>query len=223
MKVDTAEFVLSAHQPGQFLRDGLPEVAFVGRSNVGKSSLMNRLLRRKGLARTGSTPGRTRAVNYFLVNRGFYFVDLPGYGYAKAPRAERRRWAELMSHYFDRAGSAPEGPTPANRVFLVQLVDAKVGATELDVEAWEYFLSLGLAPLLTATKVDKVKRSRRARSLAAIRQRLALADSAVVPFSAVTGEGAGALWRGIEAFLAPPAGRPSTDFPGLTATAAELA
>ncbi len=215
MNVDTAEFVLSAHQPGQFLRDGLPEVAFVGRSNVGKSSLMNRLLRRKGLARTGSTPGRTRAVNYFLINRRFYFVDLPGYGFAKAPRTERQRWAQLMGQYFDRAGSVAAGPPAAGppaagqqterRTLLVQLIDAKVGATELDGEAWEYFWSLGLSPLLAATKIDKVKRSRRVRSLAAIGERLALADrSAVVPFSAVTGEGAGTLWRGIEEFLLPP-------------------
>ena len=199
MKVDTAEFVRSAHRREQFPRDGLPEVAFVGRSNVGKSSLMNRLLGRKGLARTGSTPGRTRAVNYFLVNRGFYFVDLPGYGFARAPRSERQRWARLMSEYFDRDGAA----APVRRL-LVQLVDAKVGATALDCEAWEYFLSLGQEPLVAATKIDKVPKSRRARSLAAVRERLALPEEGgrVVAFSAVTGEGSRELWRGIGEFLA---------------------
>ena len=92
MKIDTAEFERSAQSPKQFLRDGLPEVAFAGRSNVGKSSLLNRLLKRKALARTSRTPGRTQAVNYFLVNRRLHFVDLPGYGFAKAARSERQRW-----------------------------------------------------------------------------------------------------------------------------------
>ena len=204
MKVETAEFVRSAHRRGQFPRDGLPEISFVGRSNVGKSSLMNRLLRRKGLARTGSTPGRTRAVNYFLINRRFYFVDLPGYGFAKASRLERQRWAELMNQYFRRAGTAAEG-----RMLLVHLIDAKVGATVLDGEARDYFLSLGLEPLVAATKIDKVSRSRRARSLSAVRRRLALQESdTLVPFSAVTGEGSRELWRGISSFLAAPTSLP---------------
>ena len=103
MKVEAAEFVLSAHGSGDYLRDGRPEVAFVGRSNVGKSSLLNRLLGRKGLARTSSTPGRTQAVNYFLINRRFYFVDLPGYGYAKAGKEDRREWAARVEGYFREA------------------------------------------------------------------------------------------------------------------------
>ncbi len=194
MKISTAEFLLSAHHREQFPRDGLPEIAFVGRSNVGKSSLLNRLLRRKNLARTGSTPGRTRAVNYFLVDRKMYFVDLPGYGFAKAPKTERQRWAELMDSYFDR----PQAPA----TLLVQLVDGKVGATRLDVEALAYFRSLGLEPLIAATKIDKVPRSRRARSLTAIRQLLELVDGeTIVPFSAVTGEGVQQLWSGISDFL----------------------
>jgi len=194
MKVATAEFLHSAHHRNQFPRDGIPEVAFVGRSNVGKSSLLNRLLNRKGLARTGSTPGRTRAVNYFLINGKLYFVDLPGYGFAKAPRVERRRWAELMDEYFGR----PQAP----QMLLVQLVDGKVGATRLDVEALAYFQSLGLLPLIVATKIDKVPRTRQPRALTAIRQRLGTAPGEmIVPFSAVTGEGVQQLWRGISDFL----------------------
>ncbi|HEY0555217.1 MAG TPA: ribosome biogenesis GTP-binding protein YihA/YsxC, partial [Thermoanaerobaculia bacterium] len=100
MKVETAEFILSAHGGGDYLRDGRPEVAFVGRSNVGKSTLLNGLLGRNSLARTSSTPGRTQAVNYFLVNRRFYFVDLPGYGYAKAGKDMRREWAARVEGYF---------------------------------------------------------------------------------------------------------------------------
>ena len=193
MKIDTAEFILSATRLDQFLRDDLPEIAFVGRSNVGKSSLMNRLLQRKGLARTSRSPGRTRAVNYFRVNRRFYFVDLPGYGFAKVPRAERQSWAELIEDYFRNA---------RGRRLLVQLVDAKVGATRLDQQAFEYFDSLDLEPLLAATKIDKVPRSRRARALAGIRRALALPDTMdLSAVSAISGEGVRQLWSRISSFL----------------------
>jgi len=110
VKVESAEFVKSARASGDFVRDGRPEIAFVGRSNVGKSSLLNRLLGRKGLARVSSTPGRTRLVNYFLINRRFWFVDLPGYGYAKAGKDERREWAALADSYF-RAGGVEDNRT----------------------------------------------------------------------------------------------------------------
>ncbi len=212
MKIDTAEFLLSANRRDQFPRDLLPEIAFVGRSNVGKSSLMNRLLRRKGLARTSRSPGRTRAVNYFLINRNFYFVDLPGYGFARAPKSERQRWAELMNDYFqDPAGGAPEagpGKLPAKRGrrqessrLLLQLVDGKVGATALDQQAYEYFRSLGLEPLIVATKIDRVSRSKRTRHLAEIRRTLELADGAPIAASAVSGEGVKKLWTEIAALL----------------------
>ena len=188
VKIDTAEFILSARRRDQFPRDRLPEIAFVGRSNVGKSSLMNRLLGRKGLARTSRTPGRTRAVNYFLINRRFYFVDLPGYGFARASRSEREKWAELMTDYFqDRPGGRCR--------LLLQLVDGKVGATPLDQHATLYFRSLGLEPIIVATKIDKVPRSRRARSLASIRKTLELAAGVEpVAASAVSGEGVPRLW-----------------------------
>ena len=195
MKIETAEFIRSANRRDQFPRDGLPEIAFVGRSNVGKSSLMNRLLRRRGLARTSGSPGRTRAVNYFLVNRRFYFVDLPGYGFARAPRSERQRWAELMAEYFEHQAAA------GGRL-LVQLVDGKVGATPLDLQASEYFRDLGLAPLTVATKIDKVPRSRRPRQLRQIRQILGLPESSeLVACSAVCGDGIAQLWKGISVFL----------------------
>ena len=194
MKIQNAEFVLSAAKAEQFLRDGRPEVAFVGRSNVGKSSLMNRLLGRKGLARTSSTPGRTQLVNYFLVNRKLYFVDLPGYGFAKASRTDRERWARLMDQYFRRSANG--------KVLLIQLVDGKVGATALDLQAAEYFEDLGYLPLVVATKIDKVPRSKRVRSLRAVNQDLDLPDDdGVLPVSAVSGEGVQQLWRHIQAFL----------------------
>ena len=196
MNIDTAEFIRSASRRDQFPRDGLPEIAFVGRSNVGKSSSMNRLLRRRGLARTSASPGRTQSVNYFLVNRRFYFVDLPGYGYARAPRTERQRWAELMDEYFRRPN--------LDRLMLVQLVDGKVGATALDRQALVFFRDLDLEPLIVATKIDKVPRSKRAQSLRAIRRALELPqDLAAVAFSAVSGEGSRELWKAISAFLEP--------------------
>lgn len=208
MKIDTAEFVRSASRLDQLVRDGMPEIAFVGRSNVGKSTLMNRILQRKGLARTSRTPGRTRLVNYFLINRRFYFVDLPGYGFARASRAERQRWAELMEQYltWSDSGSEVREFTKARSVpperLLVQLVDGKVGATPLDRQAFDYFCDLGHDPLLVATKLDKVPRSRRVRSLKAIRRSLELPEEAeIVPFSAVSGEGVGQLWKGISDFL----------------------
>lgn len=203
MKIDSADFVLSATHRDQFLRDGRPEVAFVGRSNVGKSSLLNKIVGRKKLARVGSTPGRTRAVNYFLINQRFYLVDLPGYGFAKAGRQDRESWARLMNDYFTAGGNvAGMDQTQASPKQLVHLIDSKVGATVLDVEAQEYFHELGLSLFLVATKIDKVPRSRRKRAMDAIRRSLELSeDVALVPFSAVSGEGVQQLWKGIWGFL----------------------
>jgi GTP-binding protein len=192
LKIETAEFIRSAHGSGDYLRDGRPEIAFAGRSNVGKSSLLNRLLGRKALARTSSTPGRTQAVNYFLVNRRFYFVDLPGYGYAKAGKEERREWAARVEGYFR------EEPPDA----VVLLVDGKVGATPLDVQAYEYLSGLGVAMLVAATKVDKVSRGRWAATLKEVRQALGLQEAVpVIPVSAHSGEGIKELWGAIASRL----------------------
>lgn len=189
MRTQSAEFARSAHAVQDFPRDGLPQVAFVGRSNVGKSSLLNRLLGRKALARVSRTPGRTRGVNFFLVDRRLYFVDLPGYGYAKAGKDERRRWADLMETYFTAATPRPQ---------VVQLVDGHVGATDLDRQAHEYLASLGLEVVVAATKIDRVRRHRRPQALAAIAERLELADGASpVAVSARSGEGMTELWRAI--------------------------
>ena len=175
------------------MRDGRPEVAFVGRSNVGKSSLMNRLLGRRGLARTSSTPGRTRAVNYFLVNRRFYFVDLPGYGYAKAGKDDRREWAALVEEYLRHA---------LPRLRLILLVDGKVGATPLDVQAYAYLTGLGVEVTVVATKIDKVPRGRRTAGLRGIRNTLGLDESTpLLPVSAHSGEGMKELWGALTPHL----------------------
>ena len=187
LKIETAEFVRSAVVSGDFLRDDLPEVAFSGRSNVGKSSLINRLLKRKALARTSSTPGRTRAVNYFLINHRFYFVDLPGYGYAKAGRQDRRRWAQTVDQYLQNVKLAAA---------MVLLVDGKTGATALDEQAVDYLDALEQNLMVAVTKIDRVPRSKRSRRLREIRERLELGDDyPLLSVSARTGEGIPGLWR----------------------------
>lgn len=170
-------------------------MAFVGRSNVGKSSLMNRLLGRKGLARISSTPGRTRAVNYFLVDARIYFVDLPGYGYAKAGREQRREWAELIDEYLRRLSSTGRGQ-------VVLLIDGKVGATPLDGEAIEYLRGFDVGLTVVATKIDRLTKGRHAAQLAGIRRALSLTEATpLIPVSARSGEGMKELWHEITAHL----------------------
>lgn len=193
MRIETTRFVRSAVGEKDFLDDARPQIAFAGRSNVGKSTLLNRLLGRKALARISSKPGKTRAVNYFLINSRFYFVDLPGFGYAKVSKQERREWAILMESYFRRSLTQAQ---------VVQLVDAKVGATPLDVQATEYLRDLGAEPIVVATKIDRISRNRRRASLDGIHRDLELGEARrPIPFSGVTGEGAKELWQEIESFL----------------------
>ena len=199
MKVEQARFVISAGRKSDLIIDGKPQIAFIGRSNVGKSSLLNRMVRKKGLAKTSSSPGKTRTVNYFSIDDKFYFVDLPGYGYAKAGKRERQAWARLMDHYFQTTEPRP-------RIF--QLVDSKVGATELDVQAIEFFRSQSEAPSIVATKIDRLPRSRRHKQLQQIREALELPETTpLTPFSARTGEGVKDLWKEIQSHLRVAAGR----------------
>ncbi len=190
MKIKSADFTIGAHRARDFVRDDRPQIVFSGRSNVGKSSLINKMLRRNGLARTSSTPGRTRAVNYFLINERFYFVDLPGFGYAKASKKEREAWARLIDGYLQSSG---------DRILVVLLVDAKIEGSPLDAQAIEYFESLDLPLVVAATKIDRISRNKRARCLSGIAKNLGLSDRvAVVPVSAHTGEGLDDLWKTFE-------------------------
>ena len=202
--IQTAEYVHSAHSARDLLDDdGRPQVAFVGRSNVGKSSLLNALLRRKGLARTSATPGRTQTINYFLINDSLWFVDLPGYGYAKTSKDKRQAWAKTVEQYFERA-------LPAATAVL--LIDAKVGGTELDAQACEYIVGRGAEPLVVATKIDKVPRGKRHQARVALRERVGLPEGyPVTEVSVSTGEGIRELMREITARLQAPLARSQPD------------
>jgi len=193
VKTKQARFVLSAVRQQDLVIDGRPQITFVGRSNVGKSSLLNQLVGRKALAKISSYPGKTRAVNYFLIDSSYYFVDLPGFGYAKASKSERQAWARLMDLYFQTAVPQP---------YVVQLVDAKVGATTLDIQAIEYLRHQGLEPAVVATKIDRISKNKRYGQLAVIGREMNLSDEhSPTPCSSRTGEGVKKIWRAIDSFL----------------------
>ena len=176
MKFEPAQFVKSAGAKSGFIRDDRPCVVFSGKSNVGKSSVINCLLGRKNLARVGSAPGKTTNVNYFLVADAVWFVDLPGYGYAKVPKAERERWGRLMEDFF----SEPERITMG-----VQIVDGRHKPTELDEMMNDLFQSCGCPRAVVANKWDKLKRSEMEPNLARIREVLDLPEAVtLLPFSA---------------------------------------
>ena len=175
------EFILSAASEKQFVRDGMPQLAFAGRSNVGKSSVINRLVNRKNFARVGASPGKTSQINYFKIDGKLYLVDLPGYGYAKVPQKEKERWGRLMEAYF----AAPDTLT-----FGVMLVDARHAPTANDVVMANYFLQSGKPFVVVANKLDKLKKSEIAPNLARIREVLQLPDAIrLIPFSAEKGDG----------------------------------
>lgn len=185
-----AEFILSAVQPGAFLRDGRPQIAFAGRSNVGKSSVINRLLNRKNFARVGATPGKTTQVNYFLIDGRIYFTDLPGYGYAKVSKEERDRWGRLMENYFQEQGLITLG---------VLIVDARHKPTADDVTMCTWFKESGCPLIVVANKLDKLKKNESEPNLQRIWDTLELPDTAaLIPFSAEKGIGKTELLSAIE-------------------------
>ena len=189
MNLQKAEFVTSITAMEKLPKDGLPQIAFSGKSNVGKSSVINRVLNRKNFARVGETPGKTVHINFFRIDDRAYFVDLPGYGYAKVPQAEKERWGRLMEQYF----SVPE------RIALgILIVDARHKPTENDVTMARYFQDSGRPYLVVANKLDKLKKSEIKPNLALIRQTLALSENTVlIPFSAEKGDGRDELIRHI--------------------------
>ena len=181
-----AEFVRSAGTKEQFFWDGLPQFAFAGRSNVGKSSVINRLLGRKNLAYVGASPGKTTQVNYFLVDNRAYLVDLPGYGYAKVSKAEKERWGRLMESYFQEAHITTG----------VLIVDVRHKPTANDLTMHGWFRETGCPEIVVANKLDKLKKSQIDPALTLIRETLELGEGDVLlPFSAEKGTGKEALIR----------------------------
>lgn len=180
MNFQNVEFLISAASVRDFPGTRLPEIAFAGKSNVGKSSVINRLLQRKNFARVGEKPGKTIHVNYFTVDRKCYFVDLPGYGYAKVSQAEKDRWGKLMESYF-----------AANRIDLgVLIVDARHAPTNNDITMAQWFLQSECPFVVVANKLDKVKKSQLSSNLQVIREDLELSEQCpVIPFSAEKGDG----------------------------------
>lgn len=184
MNFQNVEFLISAASPKDFPANRLPEIAFAGKSNVGKSSVINRLLQRKNFARVGDKPGKTVHVNYFTLDRKCYLVDLPGYGFAKVSQSEKERWGKLMEDYF-----------AANRITLgILIVDYRHPPTNNDITMARWFLGSGCPFAVVANKMDKLKKSELEPNLQLIRQDLELPNSCpVIPFSAEKGDGRDAL------------------------------
>ena len=187
MNLHNAEFVRSAASLQDCPHDSLPQIAFAGRSNVGKSSVINRLLQRKNFARVGEAPGKTTHINFFKIDEALYLVDLPGYGFAKVPKAEKDRWAKLIESYFN----APDLITLG-----VLIVDARHKPTANDVTMAGWFQQTGRPYVVVANKLDKLKKSEVEPNLNAIRETLELGEDVVlIPFSAEKGEGREELLR----------------------------
>jgi GTP-binding protein len=179
MNLHNAEFIKSAVGPADFVRDGLPQVIFSGKSNVGKSSVINKILNRKNFARVGGSPGKTVHINYFLIDKSAYFVDLPGYGYAKVSKSERDRWGRLMEDYFDEPDLITLG---------ILIVDIRHKPTADDYTMACWFRATACPLVVVANKMDKVRKNELEENLKVIRETLNLDDSAVVlPFSAAKG------------------------------------
>ena len=180
MNLHNAEFIRSSASKKDFIRDGRPQITMAGRSNVGKSSVINRLLDRKNFARVGNAPGKTSQVNYFLIDKKVYFVDLPGYGYARVSHAEKARWARLMEDYF-ADGQITVG---------LLIVDARHKPTADDQTMTQWFHETGCPFIVVANKLDKLKKSEIEGNLQRIRETLELAeDEVLIPFSAEKGTG----------------------------------
>jgi len=186
-----AEFIKSAFQEADWPRDLLPEVAFLGRSNVGKSSLINSLLGTRGLARTSSTPGRTQALNFFLVNERFRFVDLPGFGYARVPEKIRGSWGEMVTSYLAKRSQL---------VLSIHIVDSRHEPTKQDLQLHEWLEHFGRPRLMVATKSDKLSNNELRNNIGRVKR--TLHEDKPIIYSAKTGVGRDQVWQAIEKAVA---------------------
>ena len=195
MKILSAEFVLSAKEPAHYPAASLPEIAFAGRSNVGKSSLINTLLNRKGLARTSNTPGRTQEINFFRVNERFAFIDLPGYGYAKVPEAIRKQWGPMVETYLRERDTLR---------LVVVILDVRRDPSAEDLQLMEWLQCYRIPFLICLTKTDKVSKNVFANRRRLIAEKIRFSrEPALMAFSAKTGEGKELLWREIKKTMMP--------------------
>jgi GTP-binding protein len=190
MKITSAEFIKSAYTEEHWTQDNLPEISFLGRSNVGKSSLLNSLLSRKGLARTSNTPGRTQCINFFLVNGKFYFVDLPGYGYAKVSKVMRADWGVMAEEYLSQREQLS---------LCIQLVDSRHEPSKLDLNLNEWLVFNQKNHIVVATKVDKLSKKEFTENLEVIGKEMP--NSKVVAFSATKNIGREDVWQEIFATI----------------------
>ena len=179
-----ADFIISAVSESDFPREGIPEVVFAGRSNVGKSSLINRLAGKAKLARTSATPGKTQSINFYRINDAFFFVDLPGFGYAKAGKQTVQQWKKLIEQYFGNRSTI---------VLVIQLVDSRMPPTSLDLRLSEWLAKLKIPRMIVATKSDKLSNNQRNTAMRTISKLLGM--QSVVMSSAETGTGCKEVWK----------------------------
>ncbi|WLR50109.1 ribosome biogenesis GTP-binding protein YihA/YsxC [Bacillus tianshenii] len=193
MKVTKSEFIKSAVYPEHYPEEDYPEVALAGRSNVGKSSLINKLTNRKNLARISSKPGKTQTLNYFLINEMLYFVDVPGYGFAKVSKKERETWGKMMEIYF----------TSSERLrVVVQIVDLRHPPSNDDIVMYDFLKHYEIPVIVAATKADKVKKSQIQKHLKIVKQTLEMEpDDDLILFSSQTGQGKDEVWKAIQSRL----------------------
>ncbi|RDY26611.1 YihA family ribosome biogenesis GTP-binding protein [Romboutsia weinsteinii] len=189
MKIRSSEIVMSAINKSQYPEEGIPEIALVGRSNVGKSSTVNTLLNRRNFARTSQTPGKTRTINFYLINNEFYFVDLPGYGYAKIAKSEKEKWGKIMERYL-------EDRDELCAIFL--LVDIRHEPTADDKMMYDWIKHFGYNCVVIATKADKISRGQYQKHISIIRKKLQLEkDEKVIPLSSLKKTGVEEVWNEI--------------------------
>lgn len=186
MKVHNARLVISAVGPDQYPSEGLPEIALAGRSNVGKSSFINKLIDRKALARTSSNPGKTQTLNFYEINERFLFVDVPGYGYAKVSKTEREKWGHFIQEYLSSREPL---------LLICQLVDIRHAPSKDDVIMYDWLVHMELPVMIIATKLDKIPKGKVQKHINVIRKTMDMpAEQVVIPFSAMNGQGKIEVW-----------------------------
>ena len=187
MKVNSAEIIISAVGPKQYPEDALPEIALAGRSNVGKSSFINKMLNRKNLARTSSKPGKTQTLNFFKINNEFYFVDVPGYGFARVSKTEKQKWGKMIEEYF-------VGRIPLRSV--VQLIDLRHPPTRDDKDMYDFLKFHQIPTVIVATKADKISKGQWQKHMKIVKETLGVhPEDPILLFSSETGQGKDETWK----------------------------